>query len=85
MNLVPFFNQYLRDTRIPVLKYKFENKSLLFRWDNVVDDFEMPIEIIVEGKHKWIYPSNNWKKIKLKENEIKIDPNYYVLNEKVND
>ena len=85
MNLVPFFNQYLRDTRIPILKYKFENKSLLFRWDNVVDDFEMPIEIIVEGKHKWIYPSNNWKKIKLKENKIKIDPNYYVLNEEVND
>ena len=85
MNLVPFFNQYLRDTRIPILRYKFENKSLLFRWGNVVDDFEMPIEIIVEGKHKWIYPSNNWKKIKLKENEIKIDPNYYVLNEEVND
>ena len=83
MNLTPFFNQYLRDTRIPTLLYKYESNNLSFKWDNVVDDFTMPLEIISDGKTQWIYPTKNWKKIELTQNKFKVDPNYYILSKEV--
>ena len=83
MNLTPFFNQYLRDTRIPTLLYKYESNNLSFKWDNVVDDFTMPVEIISDGKTQWIYPTKSWKKIELTQNKFKIDPNYYILSKEV--
>ena len=83
MNLTPFFNQYLRDTRIPTLLYKYESNNLSFKWDNVVDDFTMPVEIILDGKTQWIYPTKSWKKIELTQNKFKVDPNYYILSKEV--
>ena len=83
MNLTPFFNQYLRDTRIPTLLYKYIGNDLSFKWDNVVDDFIMPVEIISDGKPQWIYPTKNWKKIELTQNKFKVDPNYYILSKEV--
>ena len=83
MNLTPFFNQYLRDTRIPTLLYKYESNNMSFKWDNVVDDFTMPVEIISDGKTQWIYPTKNWKKIELTQNKFKVDPNYYILSKEV--
>ena len=83
MNLTPFFNQYLRDTRVPTLLYKYESNNLSFKWDNVVDDFTMPLEIISDGKTQWIYPTKNWKKIELTQNKFKVDPNYYILSKEV--
>ena len=35
-DLNPFFNQYLRDTRIPVLEYKISEGKLYYKWNNVV-------------------------------------------------
>ncbi|MGE5420657.1 MAG: M1 family metallopeptidase, partial [Chloroflexota bacterium] len=42
LDLVPFFNQYLRDVRIPVLEYFVKGKQLTFRWGNCVRGFNMP-------------------------------------------
>ena len=56
-----FFNQYLRDTRIPTLEYKIENAQLKFRYTNIVEDFDMPIEVEIDGKHEWIFPNSEWK------------------------
>ena len=88
MNLKPFFDQYLRDIRIPVLEYKLVEGKMHYRWDNVVNDFNMPIDVIVTDhvlglKNKMrIYPSQKWKSKKIK-GSIEIDNNYYVTFEKV--
>lgn len=84
MKLKPFFNQYLRDTRIPILEYSLENNVLFFRWNNVVDGFDMPIEIISNKKPQWLYPTETWQTIAINASEIKIDEDYYILTKNLN-
>ncbi|MDB4097889.1 M1 family metallopeptidase [Flavobacteriaceae bacterium] len=83
INLKPFFNQYLRDIRIPVLEHNLIDGKMSFRWNNVVEGFKMPIDLIVtdhiagnEEKIR-IFPTQKWKSKKLK-GSIEIDKNYYV-------
>ena len=84
MNLNPFFNQYLRDNRIPTLQYSMENNVLKFRWSDVVDNFEMPIELVVNEKNIRIFPSKDWKELKLKSKDFIFDDNYYINKKLVN-
>ncbi len=84
IDLKPFFNQYLRDIRIPILEYKIEKNILKYKWTNVVDGFEMPIEIIIDEKSERIYPSSQWKEINLNSNDFSFDKNYYIYTKLVN-
>ncbi|ARV16188.1 M1 family metallopeptidase [Polaribacter sp. SA4-12] len=79
-DLTPFFNQYLRDIRIPTLEYSIKNKVLNYKWTNVVDAFKMPIKVTINDKEQWIYPTEELKKMNLKSenSEIKVDPNFYI-------
>lgn len=77
-DLNPFFNQYLRDTRIPVLEYKITEGKLNYRWNNVVSGFDMPVEIAGKQRTFWIYPNESWNAIAFVDSEIKVDINYYV-------
>lgn len=77
-DLNPFFNQYLRDTRIPVLEYKITEGKLNYRWNNVVSGFDMPVEIAGKRRTFWIYPKESWNAIAFVDSEIKVDINYYV-------
>ena len=67
INLKPFFNQYLRDIRIPVLEHNLIDGKMSFRWNNVIEGFKMPIDLIVtdhiagnEEKIR-IFPTQKWK------------------------
>ncbi len=84
MNLNPFFNQYLRDNRIPTLQYSIKNNVLKFRWTDVVDNFEMPMELIVNEKNTRIFPTKEWKELKLKSDNFIFDDNYYINKKFVN-
>ena len=66
MNLTPIFNQYLHYTAIPSLELKRSAKKLEYRWKTDVADFNMPIDIKVNGKEIRINPTNNWKKSNIK-------------------
>lgn len=80
INLQPIFNQYLRDTRIPILEYTIEGKNLNYKWNNTVDDFKMRIQVEIDGKTKWIKPSKTIKTIKLKSTnpDFKVNTNFYI-------
>lgn len=80
INLNPFFDQYLRDIRIPVFEYYIKGKELTFRWNNCVPGFNMPLKIRISGEEKLINPKTGFASIKLDlENAvIKIDPGYYI-------
>jgi len=81
-DLTSFFNQYLRDTRIPVFEYKAERKTLKYRWSNCVDGFNMPLRIDVNGTTKWLYPTAEWKEIKIRKgSKIDTDVNFYIESE----
>jgi aminopeptidase N len=80
MNLKPFFDQYLRDVKIPVFEYSVSGKNLTFRWGNSVRGFNMPLRIHVSGKEMNVNPSSEFSTIELPvENAvIVVDPDYYV-------
>lgn len=84
IDLTEFFNQYLRDTRIPTLEYSIEDKTLQYRWNNVVIGFDMPIQILLDGDTQWIYPTKDWQTLKLNSNKsyFEIDSDFYVLSKK---
>jgi aminopeptidase N len=65
-NLTPIFNQYLSYKKIPALELKLNKKKLEFQWKTDVTDFNMPIDIKVNGKEIRIEPTNEWKKSKFK-------------------
>ena len=82
LKLGPFFDQYLRDYRIPVFEYSFQNGNMVYRWSNCIDTFDMPVKIYVNGKDKLVRPTRELKAEKLESNEVsvKVDPNFYVYS-----
>lgn len=80
LELHAFFNQYLRDTRIPVLEYTTNGRKLNYKWSNTVDDFTMPIQIAIDGKKQWITPTSTINTIKLKSKNasIKVSNDFYI-------
>jgi aminopeptidase N len=84
-NLTAFFNQYLRDTRIPTLEWSMKGKKLNFRYTKTVPGFEMPLKVSVDGsEYFWINPTYEWKEYELEKTgkELKGDLNFYVLYKK---
>ena len=52
-----FFNQYFFDHRPPELEYYQDGNKLLYRWADVIQDFQMPMDININGIEKRIYPT----------------------------
>lgn len=80
-NLNGFFDQYLRDTRIPTLEYRFFGNRLEYRWTNCVKNFEMPLKVKIDGKEIWLNPTaeGGFKDLKNnKKHTLEIDPDFYV-------
>lgn len=80
INLTPVFDQYLRDIRIPIFSYNIIDGKLAYRWENVVDGFNMPVKITVDGKEMSLKPTQQWQTIDLSQENatITVDENYYV-------
>lgn len=57
MDLTPVFNQYLKTTKIPVLKAGAKKGKLTYQWQNVNPDFNMPFEITVNGEAIRLMPT----------------------------
>jgi aminopeptidase N len=80
VDLSKVFDQYLRTTNIPLLKYKVAGKSLTFNYARVVKDFAMPLRVSINGKEMVITPKEVTQTIDLPE-EIKtfeVNRNFYV-------
>ena len=80
MNLKPFFDQYLRDVRIPVFEYYVKGDYLNFRWNNCVPGFNMQVKIYDGDIALNLNPSTRWNTIKLEtsNHEISVDKDYYI-------
>lgn len=82
-DLSAFFNQYLRDTRIPTLEYKIEDSKLKFRYVDIVDGFDMPIEVVFDGKTEWLFPNSEWKSKPFTGTEFKVDRDYFIYSKQL--
>lgn len=81
-SLQKVFDQYLRNTAIPVLEYRLKKGKIEYRWTNCVEGFDMPLKVVLaKGKYEFIYPTTDWKDspCKLgKKDDLKVDENFYV-------
>ena len=80
IDLSSVFDQYLRDIRIPVLEYEINNGFLKYRWNNVIENFRMPVKIIINETPLLINPTKNYKKIAFDSNKLIVDKNFYVFS-----
>lgn len=76
-DLSRIFDQYLRDIRIPVLEYSFKNGVLLYRWNNVVPEFDMPVKVFIGEQELMLFPETQWQSIPSAGKTLKVDSNYY--------
>jgi aminopeptidase N len=85
MDLNPFFNQYLRDVKIPTLEYTYRENTLKYRWTNVVSGFEMPIRVSLNGTEITLNPKSEWTEFdspyKIEKVEVNKDFYVFIVNE----
>ncbi|QLG43970.1 M1 family metallopeptidase [Costertonia aggregata] len=81
IDLSKVFDQYLRTTMIPVLEYKLSPGKLEYRYTNVVKDFSMPIQLLIDGEAHDIHPTTEWNTSTLITKTpklLEIDADYYI-------
>ena len=81
INFDKVFNQYLTTVQIPILESKVENGQLLYRWNNCLPGFNMPIKIYnSSGVLMWIHPTETFKNAPKEIKEINADENFYIFS-----
>jgi len=67
LNLTPIFNQYLKYKAVPHLEVNLDKKKRLsLKWNTEEPNFEMPVEVNINGKVNRILVTNQWTKTKEK-------------------
>ena len=61
IDLTEFWEQYLRTVQVPNLEYKMKPNGFSFRYTNIIDGFDMPLLLLVDGKEQWVFPTSEWK------------------------
>jgi aminopeptidase N len=86
LDLKSFFDQYLRDVRIPTFEYKFEDNKMFYRWTNCVSGFIIPLKVTLNGKDQWLKPREEWSTMSITSKNIKVEVNqdFYVKSIKTN-
>ena len=79
LDLEAFFDQYVRDYRLPVLEYAFEKNVLRYRWTLCVRDFHMPAPVRIGGVDYVLKPTSRWQSIELTGpvSRLVLDKDYY--------
>lgn len=79
LELDAFFDQYLRDRRVPVLEYYVQEGYLHYRWAHVVRDLGIPLEINYGEKSFELVPKQRWQRMRVEGDAVLVvNPNYYV-------
>ena len=86
IDLSKVFDQYLRTTKIPVLQHKTDGKIVSYEWANVVEGFNMPVRVNINGKEILLKPTEETQTFN-SDSEIKtfeVDRNFYIDIAKMN-
>jgi aminopeptidase N len=82
LKLQSFFDQFLRDTRIPTLEYRFLDGMLMYRWGNCVMGFDIPVRVTIDGKPLLLKPrSGRWTALEeILPGDLVIERDYYAAS-----
>jgi aminopeptidase N len=84
MDLSKVFDQYIRETNLPILEARFRGRKLHLRWKNVVPGFSMPVDLKINGQMIRQEVSERKKKVRLSRGGVRlldVDEGYYVVVE----
>lgn len=89
------FDQYLRNTKIPVLAYQSNGDRISYRWTNCIKGFNMPVKVFIGGAaEQWITPTDEWQTIPavsggkviegsaIGDGNLSVDRNFYIIMKK---
>lgn len=80
------FDQYLRTVKVPEFHYRLSaGGNLEFKWENVVEGFDMPLRIYFGEQSVMLNPTTDVQIVQLQSGieSINIDQNYYVISKNV--
>ena len=85
-DLSKVFDQYLRTTKIPLLKYTVNGKTLSFSYERVVAGFAMPIRVSINGKETVLTPNEVKQTLEFPDaiKTFEVNRNFYIETEKSN-
>ena len=75
-----FAEQYFYSPNQPELEYYQTENEFFYKWSNVNENFSMPIDLLVNGSLKRVFPNKSFKSFKIsKHSQIEVmDWKYYV-------
>ncbi|HEU4698769.1 MAG TPA: M1 family metallopeptidase [Gemmatimonadales bacterium] len=81
LDLSKIFEQYLRTTRVPVLEYRLQGRTLSYRWADAVPGFDLPLPVTIGGVERTLRPTPRWQSLRLPKSPtgpLTVDPDFYV-------
>jgi aminopeptidase N len=87
IDLSKVFEQYLNTTTVPELQYRMENGKASYRWANVVDGFDMPVDVALsDAPTAWlrIRPTTSWAVLPVNSGttELIVKRDFYVASKR---
>ena len=75
-----FAQQYFYSPNQPELEYYQTDEEFYYRWNNINDNFRMPLDLLVNGKELRVLPTKEYKSFKItKHSQIEVmDWKFYV-------
>ena len=80
IDLSKVFDQYLRTTKIPLLKYTISGKTVTFNYERVVPGFAMPLRVAINGKEVVLKPGEAQQTFEFSEDikTFEVNRNFYI-------
>ena len=83
IDLTSVFNQYLTTTNIPKLMLSKSGNKLIYLWQNVNDNFNMPVDIVINDKTIRLNPKTTKQELKISKkielNSIQVKTNQFYI------
>jgi len=75
-----FFDQYLRTTKIPVLRYQIDGNRLEYQYQNVVPGYDYPLRVRINGEVVSIKPTEGMQELRRNEaiKTFEVDRNFFI-------
>jgi len=84
-----FAEQYFYSPNQPEIEYYKTKNEFYYKWNNVNDNFKMPVDLLVNGAEVRIFPTKKYQSLNIKEHsQVEItDWKFYIkpISKKIND
>jgi len=76
-----FAEQYFYSPHQPELEFYQNDSKFFYRWSNVNDNFQMPLDLMVNGKEIRVYPTKEYQALNINKHALVevMDWDFYVL------